>query len=236
MNPRLSRALAAIALGAVVALVAVNVLRSDDAEPVGVSAVAPPESTQPTDSSDSTERTGGTEASPAPSTGAEQPSPEAPPVIRAVPELTGNESWFNSEGRDPEEIAIEEIYSANQATIVQFWTFGCRNCKATLPHLQALYDDHRDSGLEIVGIHAPEFSFERDPDNVAEAITDLGIEWLVTLDQDKRNFHRWQEGRTGYWPRTYVIDSDGNIRFDHIGEGSYDELRSVVEALLAEPA
>ena len=97
-----------------------------------------------------------------------------------------------------------------------------------------MYEGHRDRGLGIAGIHSPEFSYERDVDNVVAAIADLGVDWPVTLDQDKRNFHRWQEGRTGYWPRTYVIDSDGNIRFDHIGEGNYDELREVVEALLAD--
>ena len=103
-----------------------------------------------------------------------------------------------------------------------------------MPHLQSLYDDYADDGLEIVGIHAPEFSFEKDHDNVVAAMDDLGVVWPVTLDQEKRNFHRWQDGPTGYWPRMYVVDGDRNIRFDHIGEGAYDELGDVVESLFAD--
>ena len=122
----------------------------------------------------------------------------------------------------------------NLVTVVQFWTFGCRNCKATLPYLRDLYADYHAAGLEIVGVHAPEFAYEADPDNLAAALIDLDVPWPVALDTDKRNFHRWQPGTTAYWPRVYVIDGTGQVRFDHIGEGKYDELRDTVSRLLAE--
>lgn len=201
----ITRAIAALGLVGVVVLLVFAAVRGDDDEPVVAA---------------------GSSDSRAPSVTAVR---EPIPVLREVPELVGNESWYNAEPT-----TMDEIYAANVVTIVQFWTFGCSNCKATLDNLQALYSDYGDTGLEIVGIHAPEFSYERDPANVEEALPRLGVTWPVTLDQEKRNFHRWQPGRTGYWPRTFVVDSEGNIRFDHIGEGKYQALRDVVEQLLDE--
>ena len=92
-----------------------------------------------------------------------------------------------------------------------------------------------DAGVEIVGVHAPEFSFEADVDNIVEAAADLGVTWPIALDTDKRNFHRWQEGPTGYWPRVYLIDEDNQIRLDQRGDGAhhYRRLYGYVERLLA---
>ena len=120
-----------------------------------------------------------------------------------------------------------------QVVIVQFWTFGCGNCKRTIPHLQDIYAEHADAGLEIVGVHSPEFNFEKDPEAILEAAGELRVTWPIALDTRKHSFFSWQ-GSRGYWPRTYVLDRDGLIRFDHIGEGLYDELEQTVEALLAE--
>jgi len=118
-----------------------------------------------------------------------------------------------------------------QVVILQFWTFGCYNCKNTIPYLQDIYARYHDQGLEIVGVHAPEFDYESEPDSILSAAQDLGVTWPIALDTRKRNFHAWQ-GSPAYWPRTYVLDQNGLIRFDHVGEGAYDELAQTVATLL----
>lgn len=178
--------------------------------------------------------TGGEEASTtaiAPTTGPEvrpEVGPEAPPVLDDKPELIGLDGWLQSD-------ATGLASFDGQVRIVQFWTFGCYNCKNTLPHLQDLYAEHHDDGLEIIGVHAPEFDYEADVDNIAAAAIDLGVTWPIALDTEKVNFRAWQ-GRRRFWPRTYVLDQQGRVRFDHIGEGAYDELAATVEYLLANGA
>jgi len=145
------------------------------------------------------------------------------------PELREIDGWLHSDVTSLEELR-------GQVVAVQFWTFGCRNCRATLPHMQALYRNYSNSGLEIVGVHAPEFDHEAEIANIEEAADELGVTWPIALDPTKRTFHSWQEGPTGHWPRIYLLDRDGHIRYDHIGEGRYDEIDAAVRALLAEPA
>ncbi len=144
------------------------------------------------------------------------------------PELLDIDGWLQSDVTSLEELR-------GKVVAVQFWTFGCRNCRATLPHMQALYEQYADQGFEIVGIHAPEFGYEAEVPNIEEAAADLGVTWPIVLDTAKRTFHSWQEGPTGHWPRIYLIDRNGNIRYDHIGEGRYAETDAAVQALLAEP-
>ena len=157
--------------------------------------------------------------------------PEPVEVLGTADTLTNLDGWLNTDAT-----SLEEIRAANALTVVQFWTFGCRNCKNTLEALSQLYADFRDQGVEIVGVHSPEFSYEADIDNIIEASADLGVIWPIALDTDKRNFHRWQEGNIGYWPRVYVIDGDNRIRFDRKGDGraTYAQLYETVERLLAE--
>ncbi len=206
-----SRVAAAVAVVAAVAIVGWTLLSSDDSEPV--TAVPSPRPTAGADLGPST--------SIEPSlTAAELPD------LGAVPEIVDISGWLNTSGESFDEVRRE-------VTIVQFWTFGCSNCKATLPYLQDLYATRHDAGLEIIGIHAHEFDRERVPENVATAVADLGVTWPVALDTDKTNFRAWQGSRR-FWPRTYVIDSQNRVRFDHIGEGAYDELAATVDALLAE--
>ena len=152
-------------------------------------------------------------------------------VLGEADTLTGLEGWLNTDAN-----SLEEIRDANKLTVVQFWTFGCRNCKNTLAALGQLYADFRGQGMEIVGVHAPEFSYEADVGNIIEAAADLGVVWPIALDTDKRNFHRWQEGNIAYWPRVYVIDGDNQIRFDRTGDGraTYEKLYETVERLLAD--
>ncbi len=157
--------------------------------------------------------------------------PEPIEVLGMADTLTGLDGWLNTDAA-----SLEEIRAANKLTVVQFWTFGCRNCKNTLDALGQLYADFGDHGMEIVGVHSPEFSYEADVANIIEASADLGVVWPIALDTNKRNFHRWQEGNLGYWPRVYVIDSNNQIRFDRKGDGraTYEKLYKTVEQLLAE--
>jgi thiol-disulfide isomerase/thioredoxin len=144
------------------------------------------------------------------------------------PELLEIDGWLQSEVTSLEELR-------GKVVAVQFWTFACRNCRATISHMQALYEQYRDQGFEIVGIHAPEFDYEAEVSNIEEAAAELGVTWPIVLDSKKRTFHSWQEGPTAHWPRIYLLDRDGNIRYDHIGEGRYAETDAAVQALLAEP-
>ena len=143
------------------------------------------------------------------------------------PDLLDIDGWLQSDVTSLEELE-------GNVVAVQFWTFGCRNCKATLPHMQELYEKYADQGFEIVGIHAPEFSYEAEVANIEAAAAELGVTWPIALDPTKRTFHSWQEGPTAHWPRVYLLDRDGHIRYDHIGEGRYAETDAAVQALLAE--
>lgn len=145
------------------------------------------------------------------------------------PDLRDIDGWLQSDVSSLEELR-------GKVVVVEFWTFGCINCQRTLPNLIELYGAHSRDDLEFVGIHSPEFAHEADVDNIVAAAADLGVTWPIALDTNKRTFHHWQEGTTAYWPRTYVLDRDGNIRFDHIGEGRYDELNETVARLIADPA
>ncbi len=152
---------------------------------------------------------------------------EAPPRLGQYQELVDLDGWINSN-------AVDLGSFSGQVRIVKFWTFGCVNCKNTLPHLREIYSRWQPEGLEIVGVHSPEFDFERDPEAVSQATVDQSIPWPVALDTDKTNFHAWQGSRR-FWPRTYVIDQSGQLRYDHIGEGRYDELEATVSYLIQNP-
>ncbi len=149
---------------------------------------------------------------------------EPPPVLDPKPALTDLDGWLQTDATGLEDFA-------GQVRIVEFWTFGCFNCKNRLPHTQALYEEYHPRGLEIIGIHSPEFDFERDPDRIAQAAVDLGVVWPIALDTDKTNFRAWQ-GNRRFWPRVYVLDQNGDVRYDHIGEGDYDGLEEVVAYLI----
>ncbi len=174
---------------------------------------------QGTDATTDGSETAVTEADPDDTT-VEDPLPNLGPV-KPLRDLDG---WLQSDIDSLEDLR-------GKVVVVQFWTFGCHNCKATLPNLRALYDRHRGEDFEIVGIHSPEFDYEQEPDAIAAAASELGVTWPIALDTRKRTFFGWQGG-PAYWPRTFVLDREGNIRFDHIGEGAYEELNAAVATLL----
>ncbi|MFZ2886554.1 MAG: redoxin domain-containing protein [Minisyncoccia bacterium] len=117
--------------------------------------------------------------------------------------------------------------------LVDFMTYSCINCQRTFPHLVSWYDKYKDAGLEIVGIHTPEFAFEKDKGNVEEAMREAGITWPIVLDND---YGTWRAYGNNYWPRKYLIDIEGNIVYDHIGEGAYEETESKIRELLNQRA
>ncbi len=103
--------------------------------------------------------------------------------------------------------------------------------RAETERVRALYAEHQGDDFEIVGIHSPEFDYEKEPEAIAAAADEFGVTWPIALDTRKRTFFGWQGG-PAYWPRTYVLDREGHIRFDHIGEGAYEELNEAVAYLL----
>ena len=218
-SPRSRAAAAASVLGGVMLLVTLTDDAGDDPIVVVDAAEADPATTN----RDATEEAAESNASEAP----DQPDQPDLPDRGEHPPLVGIDGWLQSEVSSLAELR-------GSVVAVQFWTFGCRNCKNTLPHMQALHDNYADEGFEIVGVHAPEFDFEADVGNIEEAAAELGVTWPIVLDTDKRTFHSWQDGPTGYWPRVYLLDRDGHIRYDKRGEGRYDEIDAAVRALLAE--
>ena len=118
-----------------------------------------------------------------------------------------------------------------KVVVVDFWTYSCINCVRTLPYLRAWYDAYRDKGLVIVGVHTPEFEFEKKTQNVAKAIRDLGVTWPVVQDND---YLQWGAYNNQYWPAHYFIDAKGRVRYFHFGEGAYDVSEKVIQSLLKE--
>ena len=120
-----------------------------------------------------------------------------------------------------------------QVILVDFWTYSCINCQRTFPYLNAWQERYADKGLTMIGIHTPEFEFEKKFENVAEAVERYGIEFPVVLDND---YSTWRSYKNRFWPRKYIIDIDGYIVYDHIGEGAYEETEDVIKELLQERA
>ena len=116
-----------------------------------------------------------------------------------------------------------------KVVLVNFWTYGCVNCVNTLPHVTALYAKYRDRGLVVVGIHTPEFPFERSACNVQTALKRHGITYPVAQDNDSKT---WNAYRNRYWPAQYIVDQNGKIVFQHDGEGQYEEIDRTVARLL----
>jgi cytochrome c biogenesis protein CcdA/thiol-disulfide isomerase/thioredoxin len=141
-----------------------------------------------------------------------------------APEIKGISQWFNSDAQ-----TIEGL--KGKVVLVDFWTYSCINCQRTLPYITKLYDTYKDKGFFVLGIHAPEFQFEKVPANVQKAITENKINYPVGLDND---FATWRNYNNQFWPASYLIDKDGNIRRTHFGEGEYAETEKAVRFLLDE--
>ena len=149
------------------------------------------------------------------------------PVLGQAPEFVGNEHWFNTPGDRP--LTLPEL--RGRVVLVDFWTYSCINCIRTFPYLKAWDERYRKDGLTIVGVHSPEFPFERDPANVEEAIERNGIRYPVAQDNELQT---WNAYSNAYWPAEYFIDAQGRVRYTHFGEGEYGEKEKVIRELLAE--
>ncbi|MDX6638266.1 MAG: hypothetical protein QOJ01_1777 [Solirubrobacterales bacterium] len=144
-----------------------------------------------------------------------------------APDFTGNQMWFNTPGDRP--LSLGQLHG--QVVLVDFWTYTCINCIRTLPYLESWYRRYHRDGLEIVGVHSPEFPFEKEAGNVQNAINQFGITYPVAQDNDLAT---WNAYSNQYWPADYLIDANGDIRLVHFGEGSYAETEKAIRALLAE--
>jgi cytochrome c biogenesis protein CcdA/thiol-disulfide isomerase/thioredoxin len=144
-----------------------------------------------------------------------------------APEFRGLKEWQNTPNGQPLSIAGLR----GKVVIVDFWTYSCINCLRTLPHLKAWDESYRRAGLTIVGVHAPEFAFERVTSNVRSAVKRLGLRYPVALDND---FQTWRAYDNDYWPAKYLIDKTGHVRYTHFGEGAYGETESWIRRLLGE--
>lgn len=141
-----------------------------------------------------------------------------------APEFVGIESWINSE-------PLTMAQLRGKVVLVDFWTYSCVNCVRTLPYLNAWHDAYASSGLVIVGVHTPEFEFERERKNVEAAVARFGIRYPVALDT---GYATWEAYRNRYWPAHYFVDAKGDIRYHHFGEGGYAHAEEVIKALLWE--
>ena len=141
-----------------------------------------------------------------------------------APELVGIDGWINSE---PLSLAALR----GKVVLVDFWTYTCVNCIRTFPYLKAWHEKYADDGLAIIGVHSPEFAFERRLENVQGAALHHGLLYPIALDSDHAT---WTAYRNRYWPRKYLIDKDGVVRYDHIGEGGYEETERWIQRLLEE--
>ena len=150
------------------------------------------------------------------------------PNLGLAPGFTDTQRWFNTPGGRPESLAA---LRRRGAVLVDFWTYTCINCLRTLPYLEAWDRRYRDRGLTIVGVHTPEFAFEHDAGNVADAIKRLGIRYPVVQDNDMGT---WNAYANQYWPADYLVDDTGQVRYASVGEGDYDKTEAAIRTVLAE--
>jgi cytochrome c biogenesis protein CcdA/thiol-disulfide isomerase/thioredoxin len=159
---------------------------------------------------------------------------------RELRELSGNDGSSASASLAPEVQGIAEWINSEPLTVrglegkvvlIDFWTYSCINCLRTLPHLKAWDQAYRDDGLTIIGVHSPEFAFERVTGNVRTAVRKLGIRYPVALDND---FATWRAYANEYWPAKYLIDRTGRVRYFHFGEGEYDRTEALIRRYLGE--
>ncbi|MBB4225052.1 thioredoxin family protein [Variovorax guangxiensis] len=154
--------------------------------------------------------------------GGDIPASEAAPA----PEFQNIDNWLNSQP-----LKLSEL--RGKVVLVDFWTYTCINCLNHLPYVKDWNQKYKDKGLVVVGVHTPEFAFEKSTKNVKDAIERLQIRHAVAQDN---SYGTWKAFRNQYWPAVYLIDKQGKIVYSHFGEGSYGTTEKKIQALLAEPA
>lgn len=148
------------------------------------------------------------------------------PDLGPAPEFAGISNWINSSP-----LTLQEL--KGKVVLVDFWTYSCINCIRTLPYIRSWYEKYKDQGFVVVGVHTPEFEFEKDLNNVKRAVERFNIAYPVALDND---YKTWQAYSNSYWPAHYLIDQNGHVRQFHAGEGRYLETENAIRELLGLPA
>ena len=146
------------------------------------------------------------------------------PVEGQLPAFTGATTWINSPPLTPQQLR-------GKVVVVDFWTYSCINCLRALPYVRAWAEKYKDQGLVVIGVHTPEFAFEKSEANVRDAVRRLGVDYPVAMDND---FAIWRAFKNQYWPAHYFIDAQGRIRHHHFGEGDYEGSERVIQQLLKE--
>lgn len=139
-----------------------------------------------------------------------------------TPELKGITNWINSP-------PLSLMQLQGKVVLIDFWTYSCINCLRTLPYIKKWYEEYKDKGFVVIGVHTPEFEFEKDPQNVAEAVFRLGVQYPVAQDN---NYKTWEAFHNHYWPAHYLIDKEGKVSNIHYGEGKYVETENEIRELL----
>ena len=153
-------------------------------------------------------------------------SRSALPDLGPAPELFGVRPWMNTGGGEP--LTLAGLHG--RVVLLEFWTFACGNCQRTLPFLRKMHGRYRP-GLAVIGIHTPEFPFERPARNVERAARARGLSFPIGLDND---YAAWDAYANRYWPSQYLIDGAGRVRYTHVGEGAYGRTETAIRALLEE--
>lgn len=156
--------------------------------------------------------------------GGDPVDPTSLPVEGKAPEFAGIIAWLNGG-------PLTMAGLAGKVVLVDFWTYSCVNCVRTLPYVQAWHEAYKEKGLVIVGVHTPEFDFEKNESNVRDAVMKFGITYPVAMDN---GYVTWNAYNNHYWPAHYFVDANGNVRYHHFGEGNYGHSEEVIKALLAE--
>jgi thiol-disulfide isomerase/thioredoxin len=138
--------------------------------------------------------------------------------------VSATSQWLNSPPLNSEDLR-------GKVVLVEFWTYGCINCQRTLPYVKAWSAKYRQDGLLVIGVHTPEFGYEKDRDNVERAVRELGITYPVVMDNQ---YEIWNAYKNTYWPAQYLMDAHGRQRYQHFGEGAYQETETMIQSLLAE--
>jgi len=143
---------------------------------------------------------------------------------KTLPEFQGISTWLNSSPLTTSDLK-------GSVTLVQFWTFSCVNCQRTLPYVVQWHKKYADQGLKVIGVHTPEFAFEREVNNIQKALQEHQITYAVPVDND---YKTWNAYENNFWPHLFLADRQGVLRYDHIGEGAYDETEQTIRQLLSQ--
>ncbi len=213
-----------LAIAVIVGAIALIEFRFNTASQAGTQAQVTPPTTGETIQEPNTTQPEKTTRDPEPNNAAERIAKKEEEFKRAA-EITGPTGYINTDGVSLEDLRGEKV------VLVEFWTYTCYNCQNAQPYINGFHEEYADDGLQVIGVHSPEFEFEKDYNNVAATVQEASIQYPVVLDN---NYATWNAYNNIYWPASYLIDADGFIRYKHFGEGAYAETEKKIQELLDE--